>query len=123
MPCGFHNDRTTNATLYAPIDSALQSRKYRAAARRSNHIDIPAVNYKEWRSTNEPEKFREDSGTRHPRPKFSSRATPSGREKLYCQCQMSPGTFAHFWRFVPDCERLLERAMTKQGLRPRTIAS
>ena len=53
------------------------------------HIDVPAVNYKEMRSTNEPEssaKIRER--VVRTRKKQTERFA-GGREKIYCNAQMS----------------------------------
>ena len=83
------------------------------------HIDIPAVNYKEMRSTNEPENSaRILERVIRARQAQLLRFT-SGREKLYCNSQMSPRHIRAFCELSPDCERLLERAMTQQGLSAR----
>jgi len=79
------------------------------------HIDVPAVNYKEMRSTSEPE----SSATILERvicardlqlARFSSE-----RQKLYCNAQMPPQSIRKFCELSADCERLLERAMAQQG--------
>jgi magnesium chelatase family protein len=71
------------------------------------------------RSTNEPEssaKIRDRViGARH---KQLERFAGS-REKLYCNAQMSSRYIRTFCELSPDCERLLERAMTQQGLSAR----
>jgi magnesium chelatase family protein len=80
------------------------------------HIDVPAVNYKEMRSTNEPEnsaKIRER--VVRARQKQLERFA-SSRQKLYCNAQMSS---RHIRAFCELSERLLERAMTQQGLSAR----
>ena len=41
------------------------------------------------------------------------------RTKLYCNAQMAPATSAPSANSRADCERLLERAMTQQGLSAR----
>ena len=43
----------------------------------------------------------------------------SSREKLYCNAQMSSRHIRTFCNLSADCERLLERAMTQQGLSAR----
>ena len=43
----------------------------------------------------------------------------SSREKLYCNAQMSSRHIRSFCNLSADCERLLERAMTQQGLSAR----
>ena len=83
------------------------------------HIDVPAVNYKEMRARSEPEssaQIRERvmraSGNlqRFCQPqRYDSTATPRWR----------PATFALPANFPPTARRLLERAMTQQGLTAR----
>ena len=83
------------------------------------HIDVPAVNYKEMRSSTEPEgsaKIRER--VIRAREKQLQRFA-SSREKLYCNAQMSSRHIRTFCGLSADCERLLERAMTQQGLSAR----
>jgi magnesium chelatase family protein len=83
------------------------------------HIDVPAVNYKEMRSTHEPEnsaKIRERV-VRARQTQLQRFAT--SREKLYCNAQMSSRHIRPFCELSPDCERLLERATTQQGLSAR----
>jgi hypothetical protein len=43
----------------------------------------------------------------------------SSREKIYCNAQMSSRHIRAFCELSADCERLLERAMTQQGLSAR----
>jgi magnesium chelatase family protein len=43
----------------------------------------------------------------------------SKREKLYCNAQMGPRHIRASCELSSDCERLLERAMTQQGLTAR----
>ena len=83
------------------------------------HIDVPAVNYKEMRSAAEPEgssKIR-DRVMRARQTQLQRFA--SCREKLYCNAQMSSRHIRTFCDLSADCERLLERAMTQQGLSAR----
>jgi magnesium chelatase family protein len=84
------------------------------------HIDVPAVNYKEMRAAAEPEgsnlirervvKAREIQLRR-----FSSET----RTKIYSNAQMTSRNIRSFCELSPDCERLLERAMSQQGLTAR----
>ncbi len=100
-PCGFHNDRNRDCRCTAPM------------------IQRYISNYKEMRSTNEPEssaKIRER--VMRARQKQLERFA-SSREKLYCNAQMSSRHIRAFCELSPDCERLLERAMTQQGLSAR----
>ena len=43
----------------------------------------------------------------------------SSRSRLYCNAQMAPRHIRTFCELSADCERLLERAMTQQGLSAR----
>jgi magnesium chelatase family protein len=83
------------------------------------HIDVPAVNYKELRSGTEPEgsaKIRER--VIRARQKQLDRLATS-RQKLYCNAQMTSRHIRAFCELSADCERLIERAMTQQGLSAR----
>lgn len=83
------------------------------------HIDVPAVNYKEMRSGVEPE----DSGKIRERVirarQNQLERLASSKQKLYCNAQMSSRHIRSFCDLSADCERLLERAMTQQGLSAR----
>jgi len=71
------------------------------------------------RSTNEPEcsaKIR-DRVIRTRAKQLERFAT--SREKIYCNAQMSSRHIRTFCELSADCERLLERAMTQQGLSAR----
>jgi magnesium chelatase family protein len=43
----------------------------------------------------------------------------SSKDKLYCNAQMAPRHIRAYCQLSADCERLLERAMTQQGLTAR----
>jgi magnesium chelatase family protein len=119
-PCGFHNDRTRDCQCTTPMIQRYVSKISGPLMDRIDiHIDVPAVNYKEMRSTHEPE----NSATIRERvirarQKQLERFSTS-REKLYCNAQMSSRHIRTFCELSPDCERLLERAMTQQGLSAR----
>jgi magnesium chelatase family protein len=83
------------------------------------HIDVPAVNYKEMRSGSEPEGSAKILERVIRARNIQLARFSSGREKLYCNAQMSPRHMRTFCDLSPDCERLLERAMTQQGLSAR----
>jgi magnesium chelatase family protein len=119
-PCGFHNDRTRECHC-----TPMMIQRYIAKIsgplldRIDIHIDVPAVNYKEMRSPSEPE----SSGIILERvirarnvqlERFSKRS-----DKIYCNAQMTPQTIRKFCVLSQECERLLERAMTQQGLSAR----
>jgi magnesium chelatase family protein len=83
------------------------------------HIDIPAVNYEDLRSTSEPENSARILERVIRARQIQLARFTSGKEKLYCNAQMSPRHIRAFCELSPDCERLLERAMTQQGLSAR----
>jgi magnesium chelatase family protein len=82
------------------------------------HIDVPAVNYKEMRSGTEPENSARIRD-RVMRAREVQLRRFSSKDKLYCNAQMSPRHIRAFCDLSADCERLLERAMTQQGLTAR----
>jgi magnesium chelatase family protein len=119
-PCGFHNDRTRDCQCTTPMIQRYVSKISGPLMDRIDiHIDVPAVNYKEMRSTHEPE----NSATIRARV-IGARAKQlarfaTSREKLYCNAQMSSRHIRTHCELSADCERLLERAMTQQGLSAR----
>src|SRR6202451_1761515 len=119
-PCGFRNDRTRECQCTTPMIQRYISKISGPLMDRIDiHIDVPAVNYKEMRSTHEPEdsaKIRE----RVMRTRQTQLTRFSGsRERLYCNAQMSSRHIRAYCERTADCERLLERAMTQQGLSAR----
>jgi len=121
-PCGFHNDRTRDCQCTTPMIQRYISKISGPLMDRIDiHIDVPAVNYKEMRSGIDPEgsaQIRER--VMRTRQKQLERFAPSQvRERLYCNAQMSSRHIRKFCELSPDCERLLERAMTQQGLSAR----
>src|SRR6478609_4024032 len=119
-PCGFHNDRTRDCQCTPPMIQRYISKISGPLMDRIDiHIDVPGVNYKEMRSATEPEpsaqiRERVISARRKQLDRFAS-----SREKLYCNAQMSSRHIRSFCNLSADCERLLERAMTQQGLSAR----
>jgi magnesium chelatase family protein len=83
------------------------------------HIDVPAVNYKELRGASGPE------GSMQIRDRvMRAREVQLGRfaatpAHIYCNAQMSSRQIRTHCELSADCERLLERAMTQQGLTAR----
>jgi magnesium chelatase family protein len=119
-PCGFHNDRTRECRCTPPMIQRYISKISGPLMDRIDiHIDVPAVNYKETRSTSVPE------GSAQIRERvLRARRTHLGRfadatQKTYCNPQMTSGQIRTHCELSHDCERLLERAMTQQGLSAR----
>src|SRR5258707_10235512 len=83
------------------------------------HIDVPAVNYKELRGNSTPE----DSASIRERV-LRAREVQLNRfaaagERIYSNAQMGSRQIRTFCDLSSDSERLLERAITQQGLSAR----
>ena len=81
------------------------------------HIDMPAVKYRELRN----DSGGEESETIRRRV-MSARQRQLRRyagEKIYCNAQMSSRQIGKYCNISPECERLLENAMTRLGLSAR----
>jgi len=120
-PCGYFNDRTRECHCTPPIIQRYISKISGPLLDRIDiHIDVPAVNYKEMRSSAVPEGS-ESIRERVIRARDAQlkRFATSTREKLYCNAQMAPRHIRAFCELSADCERLLERAMVQQGLTAR----
>ncbi len=84
------------------------------------HIDVPAVNYKEMRSAAEPESSAHiRARVEHAREIQLKRFSAVTKHKIYSNAQMTARHIRTFCELSSDCERLLERAMTQQGLTAR----
>ena len=120
-PCGYFNDRSRECHCTSPMIQRYMSKISGPLLDRIDiHIDVPAVNYKEMRAGNEPE----NSATIRERVLRArdiqiKRFAGGKREKLYCNAQMGPRHIRASCELSADCERLLERAMTQQGLTAR----
>jgi magnesium chelatase family protein len=119
-PCGYFNDRSRECRCTPPMIQRYISKISGPLMDRIDiHIDVPGVNYKEMRSASEPE------GSVHIRERVlraretQLRRFSSSREKIFCNAQMAPRHMRAFCELSADCERLLERAMTQQGLSAR----
>ena len=119
-PCGFHNDRTRECRCTQPMIQRYISKISGPLMDRIDiHIDVPAVNYKEMRSTSVPEGSTEIRLRVIRARQVQLERLASSRQKIYCNAQMSSSQVRTFCELSPDCERLLERAMTQQGLSAR----
>jgi magnesium chelatase family protein len=119
--CGFHNDRTRECHCTpAMIQRYIAKISGPLLDRIDIHIDVPAVNYKEMRSGSEPENSAQiRQRVMRTREVQLLRFASLKREKLYCNAQMAPRHMRAFCELSPECERLLEKAMTQQGLSAR----
>lgn len=117
-PCGYFNDRTRECHCTPPMIQHYISKISGPLLDRIDiHIDVPAVNYKELRSTSLPE-----SSAQIRERVVRAREIQLQRfkaDKIYCNAQMAPRQIRAHCDLSADCERLLERAMTQQGLSAR----
>ena len=119
-PCGFHNDRTRECHCTPPMIQRYISKISGPLLDRIDiHIDVPGVNYKEMRSGAEPEGSAQILERVIRARQVQLARFASGREKVFCNAQMSSRYIRTFCGLSADCERLLERAMTQQGLSAR----
>ena len=119
-PCGYFNDKSRECQCTPPMIQRYVSKISGPLLDRIDiHIDVPAVNYKELRSTT----LAESSGeirTRVMRARqFQLQRFRTAGEKIYSNAQMGSRQIRLFCELSADCERLLERAMTQQGLSAR----
>jgi len=120
-PCGFFNDKSRECRCTQPmIQRYMQKISGPLMDRIDIHIDVPAVNYKEMRSVSEPEGS-EPIRMRVLRAREIQlgRFAVSTRHRIYSNAQMTSRHIRTFCELSADCERLLERAMSQQGLTAR----
>jgi magnesium chelatase family protein len=120
-PCGFFNDKSRECRCTQPmIQRYMQKISGPLMDRIDIHIDVPAVNYKEMRSASEPEgstSIRER--VIRARETQLRRFSASTRHPIYSNAQMTSRHIRTFCELSADCERLLEGAMSRQGLTAR----
>jgi magnesium chelatase family protein len=117
-PCGYFNDRSRECHCTPPMIQRYISKISGPLLDRIDiHIDVPAVNYKELRSGATPESS-DDIRGRVMRAREMQLERFRGL-KIYCNAQMAPRQIRTSCELSPDCERLLERAVTQQGLSAR----
>jgi magnesium chelatase family protein len=119
-PCGFHNDRTRECHCTPLMIQRYISKISGPLLDRIDiHIDVPAVNYKELRSTKESESSANILERVIRARDIQLKRFASARERLFCNAQMPSPSIRKFCELSADCERLLERAMAQQGLSAR----
>jgi magnesium chelatase family protein len=120
-PCGFFNDKSRECRCTQPmVQRYMQKISGPLMDRIDIHIDVPAVNYKEMRSVTEPEGS--DAIRKRvlrARETQLHRFAASTRHRIYSNAQMGSRHIRTFCELSADCERLLERAMSQQGLTAR----
>jgi magnesium chelatase family protein len=119
-PCGYFNDRSRECHCTQPMMQRYVSKISGPLLDRIDiHIDVPAVNYKELRGGSAPEGS-EQIRARVLRARESQlNRFASAKERIYSNAQMSSRQIRTYCELGTDCERLLERAITQQGLSAR----
>jgi magnesium chelatase family protein len=119
-PCGFFNDKARECRCTPPMIQRYISKISGPLIDRIDiHIDVPAVNYKELRSTNVPEGSREIRARVINARQIQLERFRAAGEKFYSNAQMGSRQIRKFCELNADCERQLERAITQQGLSAR----
>ncbi|HMK31928.1 MAG TPA: ATP-binding protein [Terriglobales bacterium] len=83
------------------------------------HIDVPAVKYKELRSGASPEDSEQIRRRVMQAREIQLDRFAKAGERIYSNAQMGPRQIRAYCDLTTDCERLLERAITQQGLSAR----
>lgn len=119
-PCGYFNDKTRECHCTPPMIQRYVSKISGPLIDRIDiHIDIPAVNYKELRSNSTPESSEKiRARVLRAREVQLNRFAQAG-ERIFANAQMGSRQIRNFCELSTECERLLERAMTQQGLSAR----
>ena len=120
-PCGFFNDRTRECHCTPPMIQRYISKISGPLLDRIDiHIDVPAVNYKELRGGGATPESSAQILERVMRAReVQLKRFRAAGEKVYANAQMGSRQIRSFCDLSGDCERLLERAMTQQGLSAR----
>jgi magnesium chelatase family protein len=117
-PCGFFNDPSRECTCTPPIIQRYVSKISGPLLDRIDiHIDMPAVRFQELRQDgggegSETIRERVVKARQRQLRRFAG-------EKIYCNAQMSSRQIRKYCNISPDCERLLESAMSRLGLSAR----
>jgi magnesium chelatase family protein len=119
-PCGFYNDRQRECHCTPPMIQRYLSRISGPLLDRIDiHIDVPAVNYKELRAASAPEGSAQIRERVMRAREVQLNRFAAAREPSYANAQMTARQIRIHCDLTTDCERLLERAMTQQGLSAR----
>jgi magnesium chelatase family protein len=119
-PCGYFNDRTRECHCTPMIIQRYMSKISGPLLDRIDiHIDVPAVNYKDLRSSSAPEGSAQIRERVVRAREIQLRRFANCGQSIYCNSQMAPRHIRTFCDLSAECERLLERAMLQQGLTAR----
>ncbi len=117
-PCGFFNDPSRECTCTPPMIQRYVSKISGPLLDRIDiHIDMPAVRFQELRQDaggegSEAIRARVVKARQRQLRRFAG-------EKIYCNAQMSSRQIRKYCNISPECERLLESAMSRLGLSAR----
>jgi magnesium chelatase family protein len=119
-PCGFWNDPTRECRCTPPQIQRYVGRISGPLLDRIDiHIDVPAVRFKELSDKGAPEgESSADIRARVLRARGRQRER-FGAGGIFSNSQMPPRLIRRHCRLDAECERLLESAMTRQGLSAR----
>ncbi|HEV2762341.1 MAG TPA: YifB family Mg chelatase-like AAA ATPase [Pyrinomonadaceae bacterium] len=118
-PCGFWNDPTRECRC-----TPLQIQRYVGRIsgplldRIDIHVDVPAVRFKELTGDVSAGEGSDEIRSRVVAARERQRERFRG-ESVFSNAQMSPRHIRRFCRVGAECERMLEAAMTRQGLSAR----
>jgi magnesium chelatase family protein len=119
-PCGYFNDRTRECHCTPPMIQRYISKISGPLLDRIDiHIDVPAVNYKELRGGASPEDSKQIRERVIRAREIQLNRFAHAGEKFYANAQMGSRQIRTHCDLTTDCERLLERAITQQGLSAR----
>jgi magnesium chelatase family protein len=119
-PCGYFNDKSRECLCTPPmIQRYIAKISGPLLDRIDIHIEVPAVQYKELRSSAAAEgsseiRTRVLTARERQRERFRKHG-----EKIYSNNQMTTRQIRAYCELGPDAEHLLERAMQQQGLTAR----
>ncbi len=119
-PCGYFNDRTRECHCTPPmIQRYLQKISGPLLDRIDIHIDVPAVNYKELRWASAAEGSEQIRARVMRARELQLRRFQGASEPIFSNAQMNSRQIRVYCELSADCERLLERAISQQGLSAR----
>ncbi len=118
-PCGFWNDPTRECRCTPPQIQRYVGRVSGPLLDRIDiHVDVPAVRFKDLTSKEALTEGSEEIRARVLRARERQLARLRG-EGIFSNAQMSPRLIRRFCRIDSESERMLEAAMTRQGLSAR----
>lgn len=119
-PCGYFNDRTRECHCTPMIIQRYISKISGPLLDRIDiHIDVPAVNYRELRSTVAPESSSDVRARILRAREIQLDRFARGVERICANAQMGSREIRKYCDLGTEAEHLLERAIAKQGLSAR----